>query len=127
MDTILQLKISLRGTKPAIWRRVLVEKNTTFEALHEVIQIIMGWTNSHLHEFTVNGVRLGQPLDELDADFGEGLIDEATVTLASALVSINQKFDYTYDFGDSWDHVIRVEKWLSGATATTYPVCTGAS
>lgn len=125
MDTILQLKISLRGTKPAIWRRVLVEKNTTFEALHDVIQIIMGWTNSHLHEFTVNGVRIGQPLDEFDADFGEGLIDEATVTLESALAPINQKFDYTYDFGDSWDHVIMVEKWLSGDTATTYPVCTG--
>jgi hypothetical protein len=51
MNTILQLKITLRGTKPPIWRRVLVENTITFDALHDIIQITMGWTNNHLHEF----------------------------------------------------------------------------
>lgn len=130
MDTILQLKISLRGTKPPIWRRVLVEKTITFEALHEIIQAVMGWTNSHLHEFTVQGLRIGQPLDEFDraggpAEFGEELIDEATVTLERVLTNSNQKFDYTYDFGDSWEHIVVVEKRLPADAALTYPVCTG--
>ena len=125
MDTILQLKISLRGTKPPIWRRVLVEKSTTFEELHEVIQTVVGWTNSHLHEFTVQGIRIGQPLDEFDIDFGEELIDESTVTLESVLTSSNQKFDYIYDFGDSWNHVVVVEKWLPAEEGIMYPICTG--
>ncbi|MBC3789245.1 plasmid pRiA4b ORF-3 family protein [Spirosoma utsteinense] len=125
MDNIIQLKITLRGTKPAIWRRVLVEKTITFEGLHEIIQIVMGWANSHLHEFTVQGIRIGQPLDEFDADFGEELIDEATVTLESVLTDSNQKVDYTYDFGDSWDHTLMVEKWLASDSAITYPICTG--
>lgn len=130
MDTILQLKIGLRGTKPPIWRRVLVEKTITFEVLHEIIQIVMGWTNSHLHEFTVQGIRIGQPLDEFDriggsADFGGELVDEATVTLESVLTDSNQTVDYTYDFGDGWAHVIGVEKWFPDDTAITYPVCTG--
>ena len=127
MDTIIQLKISLRGTKPLIWRRVLVEKTTTFEALHEVIQLAMGWTNSHLHEFTVNGVRIGPPLDEFDLDFGEGLTDEATVTLESVLSQVNQTFGYTYDFGDSWDHVIVMEKWLPGDTSQLILSAQGAN
>jgi hypothetical protein len=125
MDNVIQLKISLRGTKPPIWRRVLVEKTLTFEALHEMIQITMGWTNSHLHEFTVNGLRIGQPLDEFDLGFGEELLDDATVTLESVLTHIKQKFDYTYDFGDSWVHTLEVERWLPGDAASTYPVCIG--
>ena len=125
MDNIIQVKISLRGTKPLIWRRILVEKTSTFEALHEVIQIAMGWTNSHLHEFTADGVRIGQPLDEFDMDYGEKLIDEATVTLESVLTDSTQTVDYTYDFGDSWEHTLVVEKWLPVDAAIRYPICTG--
>lgn len=125
MDTIIRLKISLRGTKPSLWRRVLVEKTTTLEEMHEVIQTVMGWTNSHLHEFTVKGIRIGQPLEEFGADFGDELIDEATVTLESVLTNSNQRIDYTYDFGDSWEHAIVVEKWLPADEGMLYPVCTG--
>lgn len=130
MDTILQLKIDLGGTKPSIWRRVLVEKTITFEVLHKIIQVVMGWTNSHLHEFTVQGIRIGQPLDEFDhvggpAEFDEELIDEATVTLESVVTDSIQKFDYTYDFGDSWEHTVVLEKRLPANAAITYPVCTG--
>lgn len=125
MNTILQLKVTLRGTKPPIWRRVLVENTVTFEALHDIIQTAMGWTNSHLHEFNVNGVRIGQMLDDFDADFGDGLIDDATVTLHSALTPAVSKFEYLYDFGDSWEHAVVVEKWLTADAAVTYPVCTG--
>ncbi|RZM21305.1 MAG: plasmid pRiA4b ORF-3 family protein [Pedobacter sp.] len=125
MGNIIQVKISLRGTKPLIWRRILVEKTSTFEALQAVIQIAMGWTNSHLHEFTVDGVRIGQSLDEFDMDYGEKLIDEATVTLESVLTEGTQTVDYTYDFGDSWEHTLVVEKWLPVDDAIQYPICTG--
>ncbi|QHV96680.1 plasmid pRiA4b ORF-3 family protein [Spirosoma endbachense] len=125
MDNIIQLKISLLGTKPLIWRQVLVEKTTTFEALHKIIQIVMGWTNSHLHEFTLPGLRIGPLLDELDDDYGDELINEASVTMESVLNDTNQTIDYTYDFGDSWLHAIDMEKRLVGDSAILYPVCTG--
>lgn len=125
MDNIIQLKISLRGTNPPIWRRVQVEKTITFEGLHEVIQIAMGWTNSHLHEFNLPGIRIGQPLDELDDDFNDGLMDEAMITLESVLTDRKQTFDYTYDFGDSWDHTLLVEKQLAGEASIAYPICIG--
>lgn len=125
MNDIIQLKISLLGTKPLIWRQVLVEKTTTFETLHKIIQIVMGWTNSHLHEFTLPGLRIGQPLDQLDDEYGDELIDEASVTMESVLTTTHQTINYTYDFGESWLHTIEVEKWLSGDSATMYPVCIG--
>ena len=125
MDTILQLKILLRGIKPSTWRRVLVKKTITFDALHEVIQITMGWTNSHLHEFAVNGIRLGQTRPAVDLSYGEDLLDESTVILGSVLDKVKQQFNYTYDFGDSWEHTIVVEKQYPADRTISYPVCIG--
>lgn len=123
MNDIIQLKITLQGTKPPIWRRVLVDKTTTFEQLHHIIQIAMGWTNSHLHEFDINGYRIVEPNEEFDADFGSENIDSATVTLDSIISDTKEKFVYTYDFGDSWKHQIVVEKFLPRDTKTKYPIC----
>jgi Plasmid pRiA4b ORF-3-like protein len=61
---IYQLHIELRDLKPAIWRRVLVPQSVTLAKLHQVIQIAMGWTNSHLREFTIGRVRYGMPSRE---------------------------------------------------------------
>lgn len=94
MDTILQLKINLRGTKPPSWRRILVEQAMTFDQLHDTIQLVMGWTNSHLHEFIVNGTRIGQSFDDLDADYGVELIDSSTVSLESVLSPTDSRFIY---------------------------------
>jgi hypothetical protein len=125
MDTILQLKINLRGTKPLIWRRILVEQMMTFDQLHHTIQLVMGWTNSHLHEFIVNGTRIGQSFDNLDADHGAELIDSSTVTLESILSPTDLRFIYLYDFGDSWEHELLIEKRLSRDEMTNYPDCVG--
>ena len=70
LDT-LQLKITLQRTEPAIWRRVLVEKTTTFFELHRIIQIAMGWQNSHLFEFELNGYRIAEPNEDFDMEFKE--------------------------------------------------------
>jgi hypothetical protein len=61
---IYQLHIELRDLKPAIWRRVLVPQSVTLAKLHQVIQIAVGWTNSHLHEFTIGRIRYGMPSRE---------------------------------------------------------------
>ncbi len=58
---IYRLKITLRGTTPPVWRRILVPGDITLDQLHRVFQIVMGWTDSHLHQFHVGDVRYGDP------------------------------------------------------------------
>jgi len=123
MDNIIQLKITLQGTKPPIWRRLLVDKMTTFEQLHHIIQISMGWTNTHLYEFEINGIIISEPDEDLDAEFGDKFFDASTVTLDSIITDTKEKFEYTYDFGDCWEHLIVVEKFLPRDTQTKYPTC----
>ena len=125
MDDIIQLKITLEGTKPVIWRRVQVEKQTTFFELHHIIQIAFGWKNYHLYEFNIDGFVIGEPIDEsenVDSDV-EVVVDSKTVTLESLIVDTNESFGYVYDFGDSWKHQIVVEKFLPKGKRTEYPKC----
>jgi len=75
---VVQLKITLQGIQPAICRRILVRPSITFDKLHELIQIVMGWTNSHLHEFNVNEQRIGSFFDGLELEIDEELIGPAT-------------------------------------------------
>ena len=122
MNDIIQIKITLKGTKPPIWRRVLVAKKTTFFMLHYIIQTAMGWENSHLFEFDIYGYRIGElAIDDLD--YNDGLIDASTKTLDSIIADIKEKFEYTYDLGDSWDHEILVEKFLPRDEKIKYPIC----
>lgn len=102
-----QLKIALVGSEPEIWRRVVVPTSATLEGLHHVIQEAMGWQDAHLHQFTIKGQRFGADVDPFSGDE----IDESTARLADVVRS-RQKFTYLYDFGDSWEHVIKVEKTL---------------
>ncbi len=95
-----QLKITLLGTRPPVWRRIRVPASLSLAGLHSVIQVAFGWTDSHLHEFGIDGERYGD---------GEDNIDESGVKLEQALDGV-EKFDYTYDFGDDWAHEILVEK-----------------
>ncbi|MBX7220820.1 MAG: plasmid pRiA4b ORF-3 family protein [Blastocatellia bacterium] len=115
---VFQLKITLRGSKPPIWRRVLVTENTTFAELHDIIQIAMGWTDSHLHAFEVDGEPIGIP----DPEEGFEVLDSSKLKLRQ-FVGEKSKFSYLYDFGDSWDHIIVVEKVLPVEPGKQYPVC----
>lgn len=121
-QSVYQLKVTLRGIRPAIWRRVQVGGDTTLEHLHWVIQFAMGWTGSHLHSFAIQGMEhsLGKPglgLDELDT------YDEPSIILSQLITGEKFKFCYLYDFGDSWVHEVLVEKVLSAKSDTHYPVC----
>jgi hypothetical protein len=116
---VYQLKITLKGSRPPIWRRVLVADDTTLAKLNHIIQIAMGWTNSHLHDFTIQGQRYSEP----SPDDWEPVKDERRYKLSQLVTGAKFKFVYQYDFGDSWDHEILVEKILPPEPGAHYPVC----
>jgi hypothetical protein len=121
---IYQLKVTLLGTKPPIWRRLLVPADITFAQLDEVLQGAMGWEGGHLHEFSVGERRIGRPNPE-DILMGMPPVEnERAVRLCSVLDRVGSKAIYTYDFGDSWEHSIALEKRLPVDPNTAYPVCT---
>lgn len=103
----MQLKISLRGVKPPVWRRVVVNFNITLAQLHEVIQTAMGWTDSHLHLFAIDDRLYGNP--EYIDDWPEPVHDEANHRLGK-FATVGATFRYEYDFGDGWERDILVEK-----------------
>ncbi len=122
MDNIIQLKITLQGTKPPIWRRILVDNRTTFSQLHYIILITMGWCGGHLYEFKVYGHRIGEPYRD-DDGWGGNLVDASKKSLDSLLSDKKGKFVYTYDFGDCWKHAVVVEKYLQKEKNVKYPIC----
>lgn len=90
-----------------IWRRLWVEGQMNLFQLHHIIQAAMGWTDAHLHDFSIAGKRYSVPRD--DGFEMEPVLDERTVRLESVLTP-NLTFEYQYDFGDSWVHIVRVER-----------------
>ena len=124
-DTVFQLKLTLLGVTPPIWRRLMVSADFTLARLHTVLQLSMDWKDSHLHEFRIDRKSYGRPdRDEEAADFRE-LLDERKVRLSSVLSQDGGQALYTYDFGDDWQHAIIVEKLLPMRPGQTYPVCIG--
>jgi hypothetical protein len=109
---VYQLKITLRDSKPPIWRRILVPGHATLFDLHHIIQIAMGWGNSHLHQFVIGRVFYTVPSDE-DSMRDEPDRDESEYVLAEVAPTSGRKFLYEYDFGDGWEHDILVEKILN--------------
>jgi hypothetical protein len=107
-----QIKITLKGTKPPIWRRVTVPRDITLASLHEVIQRAMGWMNCHLHEFVIDGERYGTASSE-ESDFEEDMVDEERARL-NKVSGPGKKFQYSYDFGDDWVHEIQIEREIAG-------------
>ena len=122
---IFQLKVTLLGTRPPIWRRLLVPANLTLAALHDVLQSAMGWYDCHMHEFRVGHRYFGKPNPE-DRFMGMPPVEnERTVRLSSVLGRVGAKAIYTYDMGDSWEHGIVLEKRLPAHSGRAYSVCTG--
>lgn len=127
MQEIIQLNISLTHSDPIIWRQILVTKDTTFFELHHIIQIVMGWDNYHMFEFDLEGYRIGE-VDENEKSNGYGsdqVLDSTTVTLSDIISQQKDIITYVYDFGDSWKHQIKVEKFHSIDKSMKYPTCIG--
>jgi hypothetical protein len=115
-DRAYQMKITLRDIAPPVWRRIRVP-DCTLDELHDHIQTAMGWTNSHLHHFKVGEQYFGDP-ELMQENFEEFGYRDSTTTRLSDLVPTGGRkkvrFEYEYDFGDSWWHQILVEKVEAG-------------
>ena len=120
---VYQLTIALRAIRPPIWRRFQVPASTTLDRLHLMVQRVMGWTNAHLHEFVVDGRRYGTGVREWKDEFEADVLNERRFTLADIAAAAGAEIEYTYDFGDGWQHDIRVEKILPPTPGQHYPVC----
>jgi len=120
---IYQIKVTLLGTSPPVWRRLLVPADFTLEQLHSVLQASMGWENCHMHDFRVGSQRFGKPLPGENLFGGSVTASERATRLFNVLPKVGAKAVYTYDFGDSWEHGIVVEKLLAAEAGHNYPAC----
>jgi len=132
MSRIHQIRISLNNITPPIWRQVLVPSDITLGRLHILIQIVMGWDDDHMHQFTLGAARRGSrkrgrmfvqmitPWGEPTEMDGE---DEDAVTLGEVCGKTRSKLTYDYDFGDGWRHTIEVQKILDPDPDVKYPLC----
>lgn len=118
-SAVYQLKVTLKNSKPPIWRRIQVSADTLLSKLHWILQEAMGWTNSHLHQFKVGRTYYGEPMPEEDLE----IEDERKLTLQQAVPGVKKKFVYEYDFGDNWEHELLVEKALEPEAGVRYPFC----
>jgi hypothetical protein len=114
---VYQLKISLMRMRPPVWRRVEVPGDIPLGGLHVVIQAAMGWDGDHLHQFTVDRRHFSDPAYELE------VADEWAVDLVGVLPRQGLIASYLYDFGDSWQHTVEVEKIHDAEADVTYPRC----
>jgi len=122
-NEIYQMKVTLLGTDPPIWRRLLVPAELTLEQLHHVLQRAMGWEDCHMHDFRIGQQRFGKP-DPMEQPFGgPRTASERTARLFNVLGRVGAKAVYTYDFGDGWQHQIVVEKRLAPEPERAYPAC----
>ena len=117
---VYQLRISLDEADPSIWRRLWVPGTLTLAKLDLVIQTAMGWTNSHLHEFNIDGRRYGMVDDEWPSD--EPVLEDKRHKLDKVLGDVKE-FTYTYDFGDNWLHIVTVEQVLAANDMNCWPMC----
>ncbi len=126
-DQCVELEISLRYIKPRIWRRFVVPEAIKLHRLHAVIQTVMGWTDTHLHSFRV-GDREYVHRDAEDTEWDHTLADitihdEREHTLRDLVRARGDKFTYTYDFGDSWDHDLKVKSITLSPKPMVSAVC----
>ena len=122
--SIARLKVTLNDVKPPVQRRVEVPLAIRLDRLHLVLQAAMGWTNSHLYEIRARDVGWGLP----DPDFDEGPLDARKARLIDVLEDAGVKtVKYLYDFGDGWEHTVKVERVTDAMPDLAYPVLIDAT
>lgn len=113
------LRITLIGIEPKVWRRILVPSRITLPKLHTALQAALGWTDSHLHLFVCDGKRYGAP----DPDWDDEVLDERRKKLNALLVEPFASMIYEYDFGDGWEHEIALDECFECDRRNLIPVC----
>ena len=118
-----QIQISLKGSKPKIWRRILVPAELKLTDFHQVIQISMGWSDSHLHQFIKDGYFYTRRMPEDDYWDEMNNVDYYKMNVSDLLTKEKEKIIYEYDFGDSWEHIVVLEKIIPDDETLKKPVC----
>jgi hypothetical protein len=116
-DDVIVLKITLRGIRPPIWRRLEVSSRISLSEFHDIIQAAMGWQSCHLYAFEIGGRHYGDPENVDDVE------DDTRLTLAGVVKSGVTRLTYKYDFGDGWEHDIIIERKHAAVPGARYPVC----
>ncbi len=127
-DQVYQFKITLKDIKPLIWRRIQVPKTYTFWDFHVAIQDVMGWFDSHLHEFEItnslSGTKTVIGIPNEDVDFANHkTLPGWKQKIADYFSKENKSANYVYDFGDNWEHEIILEEILTKENNVAYPIC----
>jgi hypothetical protein len=122
-DLLFQFRVTLLDVHPPVWRRFQV-RDCTLAFLHNVIQVVMGWENYHLHQFVIAGERYGPPAPD-EFDFGPKTKDENRLLLSSLLPKTAKRIRwiYDYDFGDGWRHEVLFEGYPALDKEQKYPLC----
>ena len=124
MNRVVHFKITLLGSKPSIWRQFHIPEDYRFDRFHQVLQIVMGWENAHLHDFKFSNRKIGMLFDDM-WDFEE-MEDETKVYLRDVYLEIGSRFQYCYDFGDNWEHELEVEG-ITEYDESIIPQCTSGA
>jgi hypothetical protein len=121
LPEIYQLYVWIRQISPLIWRRILVHNNSTIADLHFILQIAFSWSDFHLHRFRIHGQDYGI---SRAGTMGFSTLAEK-VHLLDFQFRLNERFLYEYDFGDLWQHEVRLEQRLAVDSKRIYPICIG--
>ena len=118
IEPVARVRIELQDLEPKIWRRIDVPLSATLMALHDIIQVSMGWNDSHLFEFLIGDKVYGEPYPD-----DERRVYKAKSLRLQTLVERGvEQFIYVYDFGDNWHHDIIIEGVRDGEEDVDYPV-----
>jgi hypothetical protein len=121
---VFRLHVALEDVTPPVWRKLLVPSNITLADLHTAVNEVMGWTNSHLHQFILRDRRFG---DVTMPDSEELELEDERKVRLDDLIGEKQSIGYEYDFGDGWRHEVKVEKKLALDARLPYPLCVGGA
>lgn len=126
-NQVYQFKITLRDTKPPIWRRIQVPETYTFWDLHVALQDAMGWYDYHLHQFELinpsTGMKAEIGIPEEEFGGRGGILPGWKQKIAEWFSPENKSAEYVYDFGDNWEHLVKLEKILPRKDNVDYPIC----
>jgi len=114
------LKITLKGSQPPIWRRIIVSSTISAAELHDVIQAVMGWENCHLYTFEPAPRRNKASYTDEEPEWDK-------VSIRYLFPRPKSKITYVYDFGDNWQHLITFEKSAPLEPDQQLPLCIGGA
>ncbi len=116
------IKVTLLGIRPPVWRRILVDRESTLSNLHRTLQTVMGWENSHLHQFVLPRQRNRNP----QRGSGTKIANESRTRVGDVIGTAGERLLYEYDFGDGWQHDLLLEEVLLGDESFRQ-ICGGAT